>query len=49
MRYLWAELLDKAVFTQAVTPGVFAERYDLDKNNPAEMAAANDIKILLKS
>ena len=49
MRYLWAELLDKAVFTQAVSPGVFAERYDLDKNNPAEMAAAKDIKILLKS
>ena len=34
----------KAVFTQAVSAGVFAERYDLDKINPAEIAAAKDRK-----
>ena len=34
----------KAVFTQAVSAGVFAERCDMDRNNPAEIAAAKDRK-----
>ena len=34
----------KAVFTQAVSVGVFAERHDLDRINPAEIAVAKDRK-----
>ena len=32
------------MFTQAVSVGVFAERHDLDRNNPAEIAVAKDRK-----
>ena len=32
------------MFTQAVSVGGFAERYDMDRNNPAEIADARDRK-----
>ena len=34
----------KAVFTQAISAGDFARRHDLDKNDPAEIAAVEDRK-----